>query len=171
MGSNRKPTPAASVSNSEVIPPAQMPAAGGQRAREGTAKPHQPSNSSEKKRKRQGTRGEPAAAPAPLHAKAIDGDSNEIDDLFGKLKSKQSAHPKGSQAPKATADAATAPPTSTSMPSVTVKGSKDDLFGTEPGQGRKRTEEGYAMYTEEELGWGVKAGQSDFCPFDCQCCF
>ncbi|CAI5457620.1 unnamed protein product [Closterium sp. Yama58-4] len=37
---------------------------------------------------------------------------------------------------------------------------------------RKRTEEGYRVYMEEELGWNKKsAGGTALCPFDCDCCF
>jgi|LauGreSBDMM110SN_4_FD.fasta_scaffold81688_1 hypothetical protein len=54
-----------------------------------------------------------------------------------------------------------------------VEGSKDDLFGGEAKKGaRKRTEEGYAIYTEDELNLANnKGGDTDLCPFDCDCCF
>jgi hypothetical protein len=40
------------------------------------------------------------------------------------------------------------------------------------GKARKRTEEGYAVYSEEELGLGKKGGgDTPQCPFDCDCCF
>ena len=55
-----------------------------------------------------------------------------------------------------------------------VEGSKDDLFGGEAAKARKRTEEGFAIYTEDELGLGPgsgKGGDTDLCPFDCDCCF
>jgi hypothetical protein len=53
-----------------------------------------------------------------------------------------------------------------------VVGSKDDIFGEDSGKGRKRTEEGFAIYSEEELGLHRKgAGETDLCPFDCECCF
>ncbi|GIQ82125.1 protein of unknown function DUF1764, eukaryotic [Kipferlia bialata] len=40
------------------------------------------------------------------------------------------------------------------------------------GSGRKYTEEGYRIMSETELGINKKdAGQTDDCPFDCQCCF
>eukprot|EP00299_Pterocystis_sp_00344_P006190 c17976_g1_i1.p1 GENE.c17976_g1_i1~~c17976_g1_i1.p1 ORF type:complete len:104 (+),score=22.12 c17976_g1_i1:36-347(+) len=35
---------------------------------------------------------------------------------------------------------------------------------------RKRTEEGYPIYTEEELRIG-QGGDTPLCPFDCDCCF
>lgn len=34
----------------------------------------------------------------------------------------------------------------------------------------KITEDGYKVYTSEELGLG-KGGNTDDCPFDCDCCF
>ncbi len=52
-----------------------------------------------------------------------------------------------------------------------LEGSKDDIFGVESGKGRKRTEEGFVIYSEEELGMGKKGGETDQCPFDCDCCF
>lgn len=52
-----------------------------------------------------------------------------------------------------------------------IRGSKDDIFGTEATDQRKRTEEGYVIYTEEELGFGKSGGGTDLCPFDCKCCF
>uniref|UniRef100_A0A7R9V8Y4 DUF1764 domain-containing protein n=1 Tax=Chlamydomonas euryale TaxID=1486919 RepID=A0A7R9V8Y4_9CHLO len=51
-----------------------------------------------------------------------------------------------------------------------VEGSKDDIFGAQTGKGRKRTEEGYAIYTEDELKLGA-GGDTDLCPFDCDCCY
>ena len=35
----------------------------------------------------------------------------------------------------------------------------------------RKTEEGYVIYTEDELGFGKKGGDTDLCPFDCDCCF
>jgi hypothetical protein len=53
-----------------------------------------------------------------------------------------------------------------------VEGSKDDIFGEAAAQGRKKTEEGFAIYSEEELGLGkAKGGDTDLCPFDCDCCY
>ena len=37
---------------------------------------------------------------------------------------------------------------------------------------RKKTEDGFTIYTAEELGFNKKnAGGSKLCPFDCDCCF
>ena len=36
--------------------------------------------------------------------------------------------------------------------------------------GRKMTGDGYKVYSLDELGVG-KGGDTDLCPFDCECCF
>ena len=51
-----------------------------------------------------------------------------------------------------------------------IKGSVDDIFGVEEGKARKRTEEGYAIYHEDELNMN-KGGDTEQCPFDCKCCY
>ena len=52
-----------------------------------------------------------------------------------------------------------------------IGGSKTNIFGEE-NDDRKRTEEGFKVYKEEELKMNVKnAGYTDKCPFDCDCCF
>ena len=57
-------------------------------------------------------------------------------------------------------------------PQRRLEGSKDDIFGAAAGRARKRTEEGYNLYTEDELGLGRKGGgDTDLCPFDCDCCY
>ena len=40
-----------------------------------------------------------------------------------------------------------------------------------PRPARSRTEEGYAIYSEAELGLCKAGGTTDKCPFDCDCCF
>eukprot|EP00879_Flechtneria_rotunda_P005994 GHRR01006303.1.p1 GENE.GHRR01006303.1~~GHRR01006303.1.p1 ORF type:complete len:207 (+),score=78.98 GHRR01006303.1:3194-3814(+) len=52
-----------------------------------------------------------------------------------------------------------------------IVGSKDDIFGESTGKARKCTEEGYAVYDEDELGLNTKGGDTELCPFDCDCCF
>eukprot|EP01023_Acetabularia_acetabulum_P068872 TRINITY_DN983_c0_g1_i1.p4 TRINITY_DN983_c0_g1~~TRINITY_DN983_c0_g1_i1.p4 ORF type:complete len:120 (-),score=17.06 TRINITY_DN983_c0_g1_i1:479-838(-) len=51
------------------------------------------------------------------------------------------------------------------------QGSKDDIFGEQRSSDKKITEEGYAVYTEAELGFRDDCGDTDLCPFDCHCCF
>ncbi|KAI0735289.1 hypothetical protein C8Q76DRAFT_711736 [Earliella scabrosa] len=43
-----------------------------------------------------------------------------------------------------------------------------DSRGTGP---RRKTEEGFAIYKEDELGISTEGGDTPLCPFDCQCCF
>jgi hypothetical protein len=48
---------------------------------------------------------------------------------------------------------------------------EDDDFAQMRGpQKRKKTTEGFHIYTVEELNIG-KGGNTDLCPFDCNCCF
>jgi len=51
---------------------------------------------------------------------------------------------------------------------------KDDeeRFKDSRGSGpRRKTEEGYSIYKEDELGMRDEGGDTPLCPFDCQCCF
>eukprot|EP00887_Chlorella_sp_A99_P002217 scaffold21.g2217.t1 len=107
---------------------------------------------------------------------------DEIDDLFGGLKAakKQKAMAEAAKeaaAAEAEADADVGAKAGGKAVKggkkgkQKVEGTKDDLFGTEAARGRKRTEEGFAIYSEEELGFGKKGGDTPLCPFDCQCCF
>jgi hypothetical protein len=36
---------------------------------------------------------------------------------------------------------------------------------------RRKTSDGYKIYTEEELGLNIKSKNGPDCPFDCNCCF
>ena len=109
--------------------------------------------------------------------KAKDRPKDEIDHLFKGLDSAKVTAKKNDGA--AAADKKTDKGTARSKEDVKVKkpkiaGSKDDIFGTGAVDGRKRTEEGYLIYSEEELGLGgssKNAGYTKDCPFDCQCCF
>ncbi|KAG7671097.1 hypothetical protein Ndes2526B_g01125 [Nannochloris sp. 'desiccata'] len=92
--------------------------------------------------------------------------SFEIDGLFGQLKGATSA-----SADKTKKEAAAEQNAPAVEKRRKITGSKDDIFGTEIGQARKKTEEGYNIYKEDELGFGKKGGDTDKCPFDCDCCF
>ncbi|GJE86010.1 DUF1764 domain-containing protein [Phanerochaete sordida] len=43
-----------------------------------------------------------------------------------------------------------------------------DSRGTGP---RRKTEEGFFIFKEDELGINPESGETPLCPFDCQCCF
>ncbi|KAM3337758.1 putative protein C6G9.01c [Capsicum galapagoense] len=49
---------------------------------------------------------------------------------------------------------------------------KDGGLLEPPRRQRKKTADGFSLYTEEELGIGRSdAGGTPLCPFDCDCCF
>lgn len=55
---------------------------------------------------------------------------------------------------------------------IRIAGSKDDLFGNaQEDRARRRTEEGFRVFREDELGLGKSGGDTPLCPFDCDCCF
>lgn len=48
----------------------------------------------------------------------------------------------------------------------------DDAFADSRGEKRKRkVVDGLKVYTEEELGLNNGGGDTELCPFDCNCCF
>jgi len=56
----------------------------------------------------------------------------------------------------------------------TAKKEKEDLgrFKDSRGTGpRRKTEEGFGIFKEAELGINPEAGGTPLCPFDCDCCF
>ncbi|KIK91615.1 hypothetical protein PAXRUDRAFT_830679 [Paxillus rubicundulus Ve08.2h10] len=56
----------------------------------------------------------------------------------------------------------------------TQPSSKDEFkrFKDSKGSGsRRKTEEGYHIYDEDELGISARGGDTPLCPFDCKCCF
>lgn len=94
----------------------------------------------------------------------------------GKSKSKPRPPPAVVHDPSAASEAATA----ASKPKkgkkkATAAAPPDDLASFTSSRGlddsRKRTEEGYRIYTEEELGLNsTGGGDTPLCPFDCNCC-
>jgi hypothetical protein len=98
---------------------------------------------------------------------------DEIDDLFSTLAGKATKTAKVS-AVKGDREAGGEEENKKEKKSTKLEGSKHDIFGTGVADGRKRTEEGYLIYSEDELGLGVSsknAGYTKDCPFDCKCCF
>lgn len=88
--------------------------------------------------------------------------AEEIDALFDELKSKKE---KNAAAKKKKKDE--------DRKHVPSRGSggDDGFAGRSLGGGRKYTEEGYPIYTEEELKLNMEGGDTPDCPFDCNCCF
>jgi len=59
-------------------------------------------------------------------------------------------------------------------PAVATGSAKEDTdkFKDSRGSGpRRKTEEGWSIYKEDELGIGDDGGDTPLCPFDCDCCF
>jgi len=52
-----------------------------------------------------------------------------------------------------------------------IKTDLDKFKDSRGAGGRKRTEEGFPIYTEEELGMNKESGDTALCPFDCDCCY
>ncbi|KAF6264333.1 hypothetical protein COO60DRAFT_1698379 [Scenedesmus sp. NREL 46B-D3] len=123
----------------------------------------------------------PAAAAHLTNKRAKD----EIDEIFGKSSKKapSAAAANAEDNEEAAAEAAADPQELQQLAKQVeearrqakrpkVEGSKDDIFGESTGKARKRTDEGYAIYGEDELGLGKKGGgDTPLCPFDCDCCY
>ncbi|KAJ6574909.1 hypothetical protein B0H19DRAFT_618596 [Mycena capillaripes] len=59
-------------------------------------------------------------------------------------------------------------------PPIAVAADKEDTerFKDSRGSGpRRKTEEGWSIYKEDELGISNDGGDTPLCPFDCDCCF
>jgi len=80
-------------------------------------------------------------------------------------------------APETIIDPSTRPPqkkTKVDKPAVVAGSNKEDAerFKDSRGSGpRRKTEEGWSIYKEDELGIGDEGGDTPLCPFDCDCCF
>ncbi|KAF9452627.1 DUF1764-domain-containing protein [Macrolepiota fuliginosa MF-IS2] len=49
---------------------------------------------------------------------------------------------------------------------------EEEQFKDSRGNGpRRKTEEGWSIYKEDELGLSHEGGDTPLCPFDCDCCF
>ncbi|KAF7310738.1 hypothetical protein HMN09_00616800 [Mycena chlorophos] len=108
---------------------------------------------------------------------------NEIDDIF---ESKKRPAPSDSAAPSKKRQKRSAPVDTPSDASHSSKKNKtdpkpttkppkkqDDIqkFKDSRGTGpRRKTEEGFAIYKEDELGINDEGGDTPLCPFDCDCC-
>lgn len=91
---------------------------------------------------------------------------DEIDEIFASKKRKKPEQEKGERHAE----------NENLKPKKMKKKKKDrDLKeneSDEPSRPRRRTNDGLAIYSEEELGISrADAGGTPFCPFDCSCCF
>ncbi|XP_020215322.1 uncharacterized protein C6G9.01c [Cajanus cajan] len=96
---------------------------------------------------------------------------NEIDEIFAGKKRKKSEMEKTGKPGEVTKKTY-----KTKKKKKNVKrktdGADDGEFADPPSRPRKKTEDGFSVYTEEELGINnTDAGNTPLCPFDCSCCF
>uniref|UniRef100_A0A5B7BVB8 DUF1764 domain-containing protein n=1 Tax=Davidia involucrata TaxID=16924 RepID=A0A5B7BVB8_DAVIN len=104
--------------------------------------------------------GKPSSTPKKL--------GHEIDEIFSGKKRKK---PELEKAEKPTKDVAVKL-NKAKKRNNKGKGSKDSGFVEPLSRPRKKTGDGLAIYTEEELGVSkADAGGTRLCPFDCSCCF
>jgi len=143
-----------------------------------------------KKRKQNGVAAD-AAAPATMKESIESTEKpetkketlNEIDEIFAKTKKTKTRDSKGSKPAKNIS-----PDRHKDENEHDVKGSNEvndnvkkkkktkKLDGEEwrdpPTRPRRKTNDGFTVYSAEELGFNKKdAGGTSLCPFDCDCCF
>merc|ERR1712046_179871 len=126
-----------------------------------------------KKRKRPScpaaTASSSGASSTEAAAEAARDVSAEIDDIFGDFSAKKKALDAVKEAKReGTMDK--------KQKKGTPKDAFDDMMADTSGEGtgkkRKYTEEGFPIFTEEELKINLPgSGQSKECPFDCRCCY
>ncbi|XP_050208814.1 uncharacterized protein C6G9.01c [Mercurialis annua] len=90
--------------------------------------------------------------------------SNEIDEIFaGKKRKKPEKNGNGDEKSKS------------SEKKTKKKKTREDRegrFTDPPVKSRKKTEDGFNIYAEDELGINSSnGGGTPLCPFDCECCF
>ncbi|KAL9716104.1 hypothetical protein Ac2012v2_000549 [Leucoagaricus gongylophorus] len=96
---------------------------------------------------------------------------SEIDAIFA---SKPKSKPKPKPKPQPTRKVSSRPAPAQKQPRKTSAARAKqvqqfrDSRGTHP---RRKTEEGWNVYKEDELGITAHGGDTPLCPFDCQCCF
>ncbi|XAR70809.1 hypothetical protein NMG60_11027812 [Bertholletia excelsa] len=123
-----------------------------------------PKKSSSKPSKRKP--GAPAAEEEKTNS-SLSKKPNEIDEIFAGKKRKKPETEKAEMA----ADNKVAKADDLKKKKK-AKGSAEGGIMDPPSRPRKRTNDGLAIYTEEELAIGkADAGGTPFCPFDCSCCF
>ncbi|KAI5059741.1 hypothetical protein GOP47_0026060 [Adiantum capillus-veneris] len=100
---------------------------------------------------------------------------NEIDQIFSRGKAKRKPEETAEEEGEQEADVSLKRKTrkSNKKQKSSAPGKEESVAKAPLASGpRKRTNEGFSLYTEEELSWNVKdAGGTPLCPFDCNCCF
>ncbi|KAI6153439.1 DUF1764-domain-containing protein [Pisolithus tinctorius] len=95
--------------------------------------------------------------------------SSEIDEIFAAKP--QATASKTKKKAKQSSSKRSNPETVVDSSSTQRPQHDDDRFKDSRGTGsRQKTEEGYNIYKEDELGIGNEGGDTPLCPFDCNCC-
>lgn len=125
-----------------------------------------------------GTKKGKKAAPQPLPELPPEPklkSTSEIDDIFGDKKRKKAADPDTEATTKQPSEAVKLDANGEILkPKKSKKEKVAAAKTTTPGvpTARKKTDDGFTVYSAEELGFNKKgAGGTALCPFDCDCCF
>merc|ERR1711924_257522 len=109
----------------------------------------------------------------------------EINDIFGQLKSKINKKPKSDQSNK-DVDKSISNKDKKHIDKQDLKKKLLDKLKQKKLQkksinskmenkttitSKRKTSDGFKIYTEEELGLNIKCKNTALCPFDCDCCF
>uniref|UniRef100_A0A0D6R5H7 DUF1764 domain-containing protein n=1 Tax=Araucaria cunninghamii TaxID=56994 RepID=A0A0D6R5H7_ARACU len=106
---------------------------------------------------------------------------NEIDEIFSKGKKSKMEKAKGSTPCGSTEghikngkldEQEVEPSSDAKEEKKKNKKKKKSEWSDPPPKPRRKTNDGYTIYSAEELGFNKKdAGGTPLCPFDCECCF
>ncbi|KAL1547517.1 stress response protein [Salvia divinorum] len=97
---------------------------------------------------------------------------SEIDEIFAAKKRKKLETEKKAEAKAKVAASKVRPPDKKKGKSLKSRSSEQSSFAVSTSGPRKKTADGLAVFSEEELGIGKPdAGGTALCPFDCGCCF
>ncbi|OMP06354.1 hypothetical protein CCACVL1_01613 [Corchorus capsularis] len=94
---------------------------------------------------------------------------NEIDEIFAGKKRKK---PEEKKSEKSNGDEISKSKSMKKKKKKSKEGKEEGRKEPRSSGSRKKTGDGFAIYTEEELGINkADAGNTPLCPFDCDCCF
>ncbi|KAK6248997.1 hypothetical protein QUC31_020562 [Theobroma cacao] len=122
-----------------------------------------PSKKAEKEEVEEPVLGQKKSSSTPKKA------GNEIDEIFAGKKRKK---PEQKKADKPNGDEISKPKPLMKKKNKKSEETKEEGSQEPSSRPRKRTADGFAIYTEEELGINKSdVGSTPLCPFDCDCCF
>jgi hypothetical protein len=96
-------------------------------------------------------------------------EKDDIEDIFGKLKSSKEARAAAAKQAEEE-EAALQKLLDRSLARSTNNSVAIRQSSVRRDPNRKYTEDGFPIYSTEELGLSTKGGDTELCPFDCECC-